>query len=42
MFYGQPEGTAWETIDDRFEACYVGHAGQSAYGHGARWSKGPV
>ena len=42
MFYGQPEGTAWETIDDRFEACYVGHARVERLWTGARWSEGPV
>src|SRR2546429_380802 len=42
MFYGQIEGTAWETIDDRFESCYVGHARVERLWTGARWSEGPV
>ncbi|HVY98711.1 MAG TPA: SMP-30/gluconolactonase/LRE family protein [Dongiaceae bacterium] len=42
MFYGQIEGTGFETIDDRFEACYVGHARVERLWTGARWSEGPA
>ena len=42
MFYGQPEGTAFEHIDDRFEACIVGHARVERLWTGARWSEGPA
>ena len=42
MFYGQIEGTAFETIDDRFEATYIGHARVERLWTGARWSEGPV
>jgi gluconolactonase len=42
MFYGQIEGTAFETIDERFEACYVGHARVERLWTGARWSEGPA
>jgi gluconolactonase len=42
MFYGQIEGTAFEIIDARFEACIVGHARVERPWTGARWSEGPV
>ena len=42
MFYGQPEGTGWETLDDRFDACIVGHARVERLWTGARWSEGPA
>ncbi|HVT51018.1 MAG TPA: SMP-30/gluconolactonase/LRE family protein [Dongiaceae bacterium] len=42
MFYGQIEGTAWETIDERFDSCYVGHARVERLWTGARWSEGPA
>src|ERR1700743_3956366 len=42
MFYGQIEGTAFEIIDERFEACIVGHARVERLWTGARWSEGPA
>jgi len=42
MFYGEPEGTGFEHIDDRFAACIVGHARVERLWTGARWSEGPV
>jgi gluconolactonase len=42
MYYGQIEGTGFETIDDRFEACTVGHVRVERLWTGARWSEGPA
>jgi gluconolactonase len=42
MFYGQPEGTAYEVLDPRFSACLIGHARVERLWTGARWSEGPA
>lgn len=42
MFYGTVEGTGFETLDPRFEACFVGHARVERLWTGARWSEGPA
>lgn len=42
MFYGQVEGTGFEVLDPRFEACLVGHARVERLWTGARWSEGPA
>jgi gluconolactonase len=42
MFYGQPEGTGYDTFDPRFRACVVGHARVERLWTGARWSEGPA
>ncbi len=42
MFYGQLEGTGFEVIDKRFNACIVGHARVERLWTGARWSEGPA
>ena len=42
MFYGQLEGTSFEVIDKRFNACIVGHARVERLWTGARWSEGPA
>jgi gluconolactonase len=42
MFHGQIEGTAIEVIDERFNACIVGHARVERLWTGARWSEGPA
>jgi gluconolactonase len=42
MFYGEPEGTGFERIDPRFDACIVGHARVERLWTGARWSEGPA
>ncbi len=42
MFYGQPEGTAYEVLDPRFGACLIGHARVERLWTGARWSEGPA
>ena len=42
MFHGQVEGTAFEAIDARFNACLVGHARVERLWTGARWSEGPA
>lgn len=41
MFYGQPEGTGFETLDPRFNACIIGHVRVERLWTGARWSEGP-
>jgi gluconolactonase len=42
MFYGQPEGTGFEVLDPRFNACIVGHVRVERLWTGARWSEGPA
>ncbi len=42
MFYGQLEGTGFEILDRRFNACIVGHARVERLWTGARWSEGPA
>ncbi len=42
MFYGQPEGTAYEVLDARFNTCLIGHARVERLWTGARWSEGPA
>ena len=42
MFHGQLEGTAFEVIDPRFNACVVGHARVERLWTGARWCEGPA
>jgi len=42
MFYGTPEGTGFETLDPRFDACLIGHARVERLWTGARWLEGPA
>jgi gluconolactonase len=42
MFYGQPEGTSFEVLDKRFNACLIGHARVERLWTGARWTEGPA
>ena len=42
MFHGQLDGTAFEAIDRRFNACFVGHARVERLWTGARWCEGPA
>ncbi len=42
MFYGQPEGTSYEILDARFNACLIGHARVERLWTGARWAEGPA
>jgi gluconolactonase len=42
MFYGEPEGTGYNVIDPRFNACIIGHVRVERLWTGARWSEGPV
>jgi gluconolactonase len=42
MFYGQLEGTGFESYDPRFERCIIGHARVERLWTGARWSEGPA
>jgi gluconolactonase len=42
MFYGQIEGTGFEVIDERFNACLVGHVRVERMWTGARWAEGPA
>jgi gluconolactonase len=41
MFYGEPEGTGFESYDPRFNSCLIGHARVERLWTGARWSEGP-
>ena len=41
-FHGELEGTGFEVLDPRFEACFVGHARVERLWSGARWSEGPA
>ena len=41
MYYGQIEGTGFEVLDPRFEACLIGHARVERLWTGARWTEGP-
>jgi gluconolactonase len=42
MFYGEPEGTGFEIIDERFRDCLIGHARVERLWTGSRWAEGPV
>ncbi len=42
MLYGQPEGTGFEILDERFSRCLIGHARVERLWTGARWSEGPA
>ena len=42
MFYGEHEGTGYQVLDPRFNACIIGHAGVERLWTGARWSEGPA
>lgn len=42
MFYGEPEGTGYQVLDPRFNACIIGHARVERLWTGARWSEGPA
>ncbi len=42
MYYGEPEGTGFEVLDDRFNECLIGHARVERLWTGARWSEGPA
>jgi gluconolactonase len=42
MFYGEPEGTGYEILDQRFGACLIGHARVERLWTGARWLEGPA
>lgn len=40
--FGVIEGTGFEVLDPRFEACFVGHVRVERLWTGARWSEGPA
>ena len=40
--FGIIEGTGFEVLDDRFEACFVGHARVERLWSGGRWLEGPA
>jgi gluconolactonase len=42
MFYGEPEGTGFLALDERFNACVIGHARVERLWTGARWCEGPA
>jgi gluconolactonase len=42
MFYNEPEGTGYEILDPRFNACLIGHARVERLWTGARWAEGPA
>jgi gluconolactonase len=42
MYYGTPEGTGFESLDPRFNACLIGHARVERLWTGARWAEGPA
>jgi gluconolactonase len=42
MFYGQHDGTGFEILDERFNACIVGHARVERLWTGSRWAEGPA
>jgi gluconolactonase len=42
MFYGTPEGTGYEVLDPRFNACLIGHARVERLWTGCRWAEGPA
>jgi gluconolactonase len=42
MFYGQPDGTGYEVLDVRFNACLIGHARVERLWTGCRWAEGPA
>jgi len=42
MFYGAIEGTGFEVLDPRFNACLTGHGRVERLWTGARWAEGPA
>lgn len=42
MYYGEIDGTGFEVLDERFKACFVGHARVERLWTGARWCEGPA
>ena len=42
MFYGTVEGTGFEVLDPRFNACLTGHGRVERLWTGARWTEGPA
>ena len=40
--FGEIEGTGFEVLDPRFEACFVGHAKVERLWTGGRWVEGPA
>jgi len=40
--YGELEGSGFETLEDAFGACFVGHARVERLWSGARWCEGPA
>lgn len=42
MFFGEPEGTGFEVLDPRFNACLIGHVRVERVWTGARWCEGPA
>ena len=42
MFHGEPEGTGFEVIDNRFAKCLVGHVRVERLWTGCRWAEGPA
>ncbi len=42
MYFGQVEGTRYEILDSRFNACIIGHARVERLWTGARWAEGPA
>lgn len=40
--FGEIEGTGFEVLDPRFEACFVGHAKVERLWTGGRWLEGPA
>ncbi len=42
MFYGQIEGTGFESLDPRFRACLTGHGRVERLWTGGRWLEGPA
>ncbi len=42
MFFGEPEGTGFEVLDERFRPCLIGHARVERLWTGCRWAEGPA
>jgi len=42
MFFGELDGTGFESIDPHFADCLIGHARVERLWSGARWSEGPA
>jgi gluconolactonase len=42
MVFGEIEGSGFEVLDPRFEACFVGHARVERLWTGGRWLEGPA